>query len=236
MMADIIGLKRSVIPACDVSSDVEFEQLIRETCDIRGIGAYKVGLQLAIFYGLSHLIKIVRKYTALPVIYDHQKAGNDIPELGKRFSSACRKAGVDAVILFPFASPLTERDWIKACQDDGLGVLVGGHMTQRGFLRSEEGFISDDAPRRIHEIAAECGVTDFVVPGNKPDYVIEYKNLLENLGIHFTLYAPGFLAQGGEITECGKVAGERWHAIVGTGIYEAADMREAAKSLVSQLS
>lgn len=234
-MGSIISLKRSVIPACDVSTDKELEQLVKETSDILGIGGYKIGLQLTIVYGLKYLITIVRKYTDLPVIYDHQKAGNDIPELGKNFSSACRIAGVNAVILFPFAGSLTEKDWIKACQEEGLGVIVGGHMTQRGFLRLEGGFLSDDAPRRIYEIAVGSGVTDFVVPGNKPEYVDEYRKLFEGMGVSFTLYAPGFLTQGGEISECGKVAGEQWHAIVGSGIYKASNIKEAAKNFVRQL-
>ena len=129
-MKNIINLKRSVIPACDVSTDKELEQLVKETCEIRGIGGYKIGLQLTIVYGLEYLVGLIKQYTNLPVIYDHQKAGNDIPELGKNFSSACRIAGVDAVILFPFAGSLTEREWIRACKDEGLGVMVGGHMTQ----------------------------------------------------------------------------------------------------------
>jgi len=234
-MKAIVGFKRSVIPACDVSTDNEFEQIIKATHEIMGIGGYKVGLQLTIIYGLKHLVNIVRKYTELPVIYDHQKAGNDIPDMGNNFASACSMAGIDAVILFPFAGSLTERDWIKACQDKELGVLVGGHMTHNAFLQSEGGFISDDAPRRIYEIAAECGVSDFVVPGNKPIYVEKYRSLFDKLGTPYTLYAPGFLTQGGEISECGKVAGENWHAIVGSGIYKAGDMKEAASRLVRQL-
>jgi orotidine-5'-phosphate decarboxylase len=234
-MGSIINLKRSVIPACDVSTDKELERLIEETHDIPGIGGYKIGLQLTIVYGLKNLISIARKHTDLPIIYDHQKAGNDIPELGKNFSSACRTAGVNAVILFPFAGSLTERQWIKACQDEGLGVIVGGHMTQREFLRSENGFISDDSPKRIYEIAGSSGVTDFVVPGNKPEYVNEYRKLFQTMGLSFTLYAPGFLTQGGEISECGKVAGDQWHAIVGSGIYKASNIKDAAKNFVRQL-
>lgn len=234
-MKSIVNLKRSIIPACDVSTDLEFERLIQETHDIYGIGGYKIGLQLAISYGLRNLVSIARQYTNLPIIYDHQKAGNDIPEMGKNFASACHLSGADAVILFPFAGSFTESEWIKACKEQGLGVIVGGHMTHRSFLQSEGGFISDDAPRRIYEIAVQNGIEDFVVPGNKPQYVQEYRTFLEEIGSSFTLYAPGFLTQGGEISECGKVAGETWHAIVGSGIYKASNMRDAAKLFVKQL-
>jgi orotidine-5'-phosphate decarboxylase len=235
MTSTLISRPRSIIPACDVSNKQEFEDLIKQTHDISGIGAYKIGLELTIQYGLKSLVDIIRRYTNAPVIYDHQKGGTDIPELGPKFSKVCRSAGVDAIILFPFGGLATERQWIKACQDEGLVVLVGAHMTQKNFLRSEGGFIADDSPQKMYEVAVESGVTDFVVPGNKPELVVKYKGLFESLGISPTLYAPGFVAQGGAITECGNVAGERWHAIVGSAIYAAKDIKEATKILTQQI-
>jgi len=231
----LISRPRSIIPACDVSDREKFEHLIKETCGVPGIGGYKVGLELTIQYGLKLLVDITRKYTNLPIIYDHQKGGTDIPELGIKFSKVCQSAGVEAVILFPFAGLATEKEWIKACQDAGLVVIVGGHMTQESFLSSEGGFIADNGPQRIYIIAAELGVADFVVPGNKPEVVAHYKKQIENSGISPTLYAPGFVAQGGVITECGRVAGESWHAIVGSAIYGAKDIKEAANILTHQL-
>lgn len=235
-MNQLILLKRSIIPACDVSTKEELENIVKETHDVLGIGAYKIGCELTIQYGLKTLVDLVRKYTTdLPVIYDHQKGGTDIPELGTKFAKVCRLAGVDTVILFPFGGSATEKDWIKACQDEGLMVIVGGHMTQKNFLQSEGGFIADVGPQRIYEIAIESGVTDFVIPGNKPELVAKYKKIIEDQGISPVLYAPGFIAQGGVITECGKVAGQRWHAIVGSAIYKAANIKEAAKILTQQL-
>ncbi len=229
----IISRDRSVI----VAADVEFSrlpELVKQTCLVEGIGGYKVGLELALEKGLPDVVGAVKdNYSDAHVIYDHQKAGNDIPETGVRFAKVCRKAGVDAVILFPFAGAKTERDWIHACQDAGLGVLVGGHMTQPEFLYSEGGSVADDAPERIFTIAAEHGVRDFVVPGNKLEYVAKYKDLLDGqLGQgNFTLYAPGFITQGGEISSFAQAAGERWHAIVGSAIYKAVNMREAAEQM-----
>lgn len=233
----LIPLKRSIVPACDVSDLETFEKLVKETGDVKGIGGFKVGIELAIPYGLTEVVKRAKEHTDLPVIYDHQKAGNDIPEMGSKFASAARKSGVEAVILFPFTSPITLAEWIKACKGEGLHVLVGGHMTHKGFLESEGGFIADSAPERIYSLAAGLGVRDFVVPGNKVDFVEKYKGVLEDIlgKDQFTLYAPGFVTQGGDISETGKVAGENFHAIVGSGIYKASNMREAAIQLASKL-
>lgn len=146
----------------------------------------------------------------------------------------------DAVILFPFAGPATQFAWTKACQDAGLRVLIGGVMTHPQFLVSEGGYIADEAPERIFRAACRQGVTDFVVPGSKLKWVKDLRALLvERLGENgFTLYAPGFITQGGDISECGKAAGERFHPIVGSAIYgqkTQAAMREAALQCVLNL-
>jgi orotidine-5'-phosphate decarboxylase len=232
----LIGRDRSVIVAADVEAE-KLAELVRATCVVKGIGGYKVGLELVLEQGLPKVVKMVEDNTDLPIIYDHQKAGNDIPEMGVRFASVCKKAGVDAVILFPFSSARTERDWIHACQDKLLTVLVGGHMTQPEFLENEGGFIAVGAPDRIYQIAAENGVRDFVVPGNKVEYVAHYREFLERMlgkGT-FNLYAPGFITQKGEISEFAQVAGEKWHAIVGSAIYKAMDIRAAAEQMTSQI-
>lgn len=240
-MKPLISLQRSVIPACDVDSLEKLAEVVCGTAWVPGIGAYKVGLELVIPFGLTSVVKVVRLHTKLPIIYDHQKAGNDIPEMGPKFAKAVKSAGADAVILFPFAGPATHCSWIKACQAEGLVVLAGGHMTHKEFLESDDGYVRDNAPSRIYTLAAEIGVTDFVVPGNKPEYVERYKKLFEHLLGHgnFQLYAPGFISQGGDISETGKVAGESWHAIVGSALYQqegAENIKAVAQKLTAQIA
>lgn len=227
-MAKIIDQDRSVIPACDVPTLEKLKELVEQTHDIAGIGAYKVGFELAIPFGLKVVVETIREFTDKPIIYDHQKAGTDIPDMGKNFALACRKVGLDAVILFPQAGPVTEKAWILACKEAGLAVIVGGEMTHPGYLEDDDGFIKGDSPGRMYELAIELGVEDFVVPGNKPEKILEYRKLFEAKGVNATLYSPGLVAQGGKITDSGKAAGQRWHAIVGRAIYLAKDIRGAA--------
>ncbi len=66
-----------VIIACDVDDINILRDLVRSTCDIEGIVGYKIGANLALKYGLKHLTDDIDFH--LPVIYDHQKAGTDIP-------------------------------------------------------------------------------------------------------------------------------------------------------------
>ena len=101
----------------------------------------------------------------------------------------------------------------------------------------EGGFIANNAPEKIYRLAAKLKVRDFVVPGNKVELVIRYREIIQNAcgGTSFTLYAPGFITQGGEITEMAEQAGDNWHAIVGSGIYGKKDQREAAKQVTGQI-
>jgi orotidine-5'-phosphate decarboxylase len=230
-MSKLIKLDRSIIPSCDFSSIEKLKELVKETADVEGIGAYKIGFSLAVPYGVPKVVSVIREVTDLPIIYDHQKAGTDIPDMADAFMKAVK--GVDAVILFPQAGPETEKAWINASKKAGFGVIVGGEMTHKGYLVNDGGFIADDAPERIYELAASLGVKDFVVPGNKPEKIKDYRELLERFKPVF--YSPGLVAQGGKLTESAKAAGSNWHAIVGRGIYEQKDMRKAAKEMVKMI-
>ncbi len=236
MAERLINRNKSVTVAADVEAD-QLIPLTQATHGVEGIGAYKIGIALGLELGLPEVVKRMREHTDLPIIYDHQKAGNDIPEMDKTFANVCWKGGVDAVIFFPFSSPVTEERWIKAAQDQGLGVLVGGHMTVPKFLESEGGYIADSAPERIYRLGAELGVKDFVVPGNKVQYVEKYRQLLEEIlgPNNFMLHAPGFIGQGGVISDFALNAGEIWDAIVGSAIYKATDMRAAAEQMTAQI-
>ena len=231
----IIARERSVIPACDVATLEEFEGLVRQTTDVKRIGGYKIGFELALGFGLPAVVRTARAYTDKPLIYDHQKAGTDIPDTGKNFARVVKSAGVDAVIFFPQAGPETERAWIYHALDAGLNVIIGGRMTHPAYAASEGGFVTDEGAMEMYRIAARAGVNNFVVPGNKPDVIKQVKDVVEAEGVSPVFYAPGFIAQGGKVEAAAKVAGDRFHGIVGRGIYGVLDMHQAAIELTSQL-
>jgi len=228
----IIDMERSIIPSCDVGTLEKLSELVKETCNVSGISAYKIGFELCLKFSIPKVVETIRDHTKLPIIYDHQKAATDIPEMGTNFAAAVK--GVDAVILFPVMGPETEKAWIKACKEAGLGVIVGGEMTHPGFSEKEGGFISEEESLKIYDIASDLGVVEFVVPGNKPEQIKKYREFLENKGISPVFYSPGLITQGGDITESAKAAG-KWHAIVGRALYNAEDINKAAKEMVKAL-
>ena len=234
VMSDIIPIDRSVIPACDVGLE-RFEEIVRETDGVPKIGGYKIGASLALSAGLPRVAEVARKHTAKPLIYDHQKACTDIPPTGQAFVAAVKDAGIDAVILFPLSGPATQTAWIQSAQEAGLAVIIGGHMTHERYLLSEGGYVDDAAVAKMFTIAANHGITDYVVPGNKPSVISGLRELLESHSVQPVFYAPAFIAQGGQISEAASVAGARWHAIVGRAIYESREIRKAAEALVTHL-
>ncbi|MBD3164658.1 hypothetical protein GF323_05655 [Candidatus Woesearchaeota archaeon] len=231
----IIKRKKSIIPSCDVATLGRLRELVDQTHSVEGIGAYKVGFGLVIPYGMKKVVETIRKITDHPIIYDHQKAATDIPDTGAKFMKACKDSGCSAVILFPEAGPATEEAWINAAKKEKINAIIGGEMTHKGFLESDKGFLKDDMPKRAYTIAANLGIKDFVVPGNKPEKITEYKSMLEAMNVKPALYSPGLITQGGSITEGAKAAGSNWHAIIGRAIYQAKDINKAAKQLVKEI-
>ena len=230
----IIGIDRSIIPACDLGED-HYRRLVQATHDLDRVGEYKIGAALGLSVGLRRVVEIAREYTTKPLIYDHQKAGTDIPDTAAEFVSALRTCGVDAVIAFPLSGPETEHAFISECRDANLPVIIGAHMTHARYLASQGGWIADDAVESIFKNAAAEGVSDYVLPGNRPETIKHLRSILESDVKNPVFYAPGFVKQGGTISEAALAAGERWHAIVGRAIYEASDMRLAAQTLSSQI-
>ena len=132
----IIPQNKSIIIAGDVPYE-QFESLLKETAHLDIVGGYKVGVSF-LDVGLRKVVDCVRQYTSKPIIYDHQKAGNDIPQhIPQQFMDAMLRAGVDAVILFPFTGPVSQYEWTKAAQERNLGVIVGGEMTHLRFMQGD---------------------------------------------------------------------------------------------------
>jgi orotidine-5'-phosphate decarboxylase len=190
---------------------------------------YKIGFALALRFGLRKVVEIVRDLCDLPVIYDHQKAGTDIPQMGAAFARCCSECGISGVIIFPQAGPETLRAFVEAISDHQMVPIVGGLMTHPGYLQSEGGFIADHAPATIYAKALELGVTHFVVPANRTGQTRRYlADVLSRGEYPLSFLLPGIGSQGGQIEDSlDAVAGHRGYVIVGSAIYNADNPRRA---------
>jgi orotate phosphoribosyltransferase len=229
---------RTLIPALDVDLDRALE-VVKETCSNPKVGGYKIpavsGYEGWSVWGPS-VRNALGEHSDKKLIMDGQKFGNDIPDTGRSIVQKLKMAHFDAVILFPFTGPNTQVAWTGEAIQAGLTVLVGAEMTHPGFLRSEGGSISEASLFEIYQRAARQGVTHYVFPGNKPEKITTYIGLIRAEGIEPIGFSPGFVAQGGKISDAAKAAeGISYHPIVGRGIYEAKDMRAAAMELARGL-
>jgi len=229
------GRECGIIIAADVSTLPDLRTLAALGASVREVTAIKVGFSLALRHGLPAAVTTIKEVSDLPVIYDHQKAGTDIPQMGKPFALACHDAGVQGVIIFPHAGPKTLEGFVEAAFDNGLVPIVGLVMTHPAYLQSEGGYLRDDAPRLICEAALRLGVVDFVLPGTKPGLVKSFSESAFRGVEGVKILMPGIGAQGGSIRPAFEAAApHRRFAIVGRAVYEAPDPKGALASLARE--
>lgn len=225
-----------IILACDVSTLEEAKSLAELSLGVDEVVGYKVGFTLGLRFGLREVVRNLKKINPLPIIYDHQKAGTDIPQMGQPFAQCCKEVGIDGVIIFAQAGPKTLDAFTTAIFQHEMTPIVGGVMTHSGYLVSDGGYIIDDAPKHIFQIALEKGVTQFVLPGNKPELIRMYSNILnKKLGV--SVMMPGIGSQGGDLDNAfSECVGLKPYAIIGSAIYKAKNPSGELESFVSSLN
>jgi orotidine-5'-phosphate decarboxylase len=221
-----------VIPALDVESIEELQRIVEVTHDVEGVAGYKLGVVGALHLGLRRAVRVIQGITNLPVVYDHQKAGPDIPDMAAKYASICKKAGVHSLILFPLAGQRAVREFVGHAQREDLVPIVGGALPFAEYYVSGGGYVADDALDRILALSMTLGVADFVVPANDPETVRHHAETLRAGVDEPGVFLPGIGALGGTIEEAfAAAAGCRRYAVIGRGIYESKDPRTRAQRL-----
>jgi orotidine-5'-phosphate decarboxylase len=228
---------RGIVLACDVDNLDILASLIERSRFQKGVVGYKIGFSLALRYGLRQTAETIRSATDLPVIYDHQKGGTDVPQMGEPFARCCSEAGINGVIIFPHAGPETMRAFVDAVKSHSMVPIVGVVMTHARYLSSQGGFINDDAPSKICSQALDMGVKHFVLPGNKLEYLQRYsKEISSKTSAKISALMPGIGAQGGHIRlafESTNLACQ--YAIIGSAIYASAEPTKALEEFANQV-
>lgn len=224
-----------IVPALDVISLEEAKRIVEKTRDIEGVVAYKLGLTLSLGMGLKQAARELKAVTSLPVIYDHQKAGADVPDMAGKFAQVCADAGIDALILFPLAGPRAVAAFVQGALDRRLAPIVGGELPFDDYAAAGGGYVVDDALERILRKAITAGATHFVIPGNTAENVGRHRNWLVEVIEDPAVFIPGIGALGGNIGESFSAAsGCRAYAVIGRAIYAAGDPAEAARRLAGE--
>ncbi len=224
-----------ILIALDMDSLDQMRRVVEATTAIDGIVGYKVGLTAALRLGLKGAVGHLRPVTPLPLIYDHQKAGPDVPDMAAKFAATCREAGVDGLILFPVAGPRAVAAFSGSAYANRLVPIVGGDLPFPDYNASGGGYVIDDALDKIFRKAIEVGVDHFVIPGNTAEKLAHHARWLVEKIERPILFVPGIGALGGSIADAFAAArGCDVHAVIGRAIYDAADPAEAARRLAGQ--
>ena len=219
-----------IVPALDLEALDDVKRVVEQTTRIAGVVAYKLGLTVALRLGLQRAIAELRSVTDLPVFYDHQKAGPDVPDMAAKFASTCAEAGADGLILFPLAGPTAVDEFVGNTLKYGMLPIVGGDLPLPSYNASGGGYIVDDALDMICRRAALAGARHFIIPGNTSAKVRHHASWLPSVAPEPHLFIPGIGALGGSIRDTFAAAPNcRVYAIVGRAIYGVPDAAAAAR-------
>ncbi len=224
-----------IVISIDVESQAEIERIVQQTHQLPAVFGYKIGALGVLSLGLSKCVRLIRASSSKLIVYDHQKAGNDIAAISKRLVRLAAEAGVNGFVVFPFAGPVIMQEISAEAASHGLRVIVGAHLTNAAFRQSEGGFIADDVPRKIFRKAAELGIVDFLLPGNLPEITASYMEELARQVHQPTFWTTGIGSQGGSIATLQNLLPPQSELmpIIGSAIYAAANPAQEVARLLN---
>jgi orotidine-5'-phosphate decarboxylase len=224
-----------IVIALDTDTVDASLRVVEATADLPGVAGYKLGLTMVLRLGLAAATTQLRGATRLPIVYDHQKAGPDVPDMAVKFCATCREAGVDGLILFPTAGPRAVDGFVGESIRQRLLPIVGGDLPFEDYNAAGGGYVVDDALDRIFARALALGADHFVVPGHTSDKLRRHAAALAARIDRPTFLVPGIGPLGGTLPDAVKAApGCRVFGVVGRAVYAAPDPREAAQRLAEQ--
>ncbi len=228
---------KGIIFSADVQNLNELEEMVSLCILYDEVKAFKIGFMLGLKYGLEKVVKCIRALTQLPIIYDHQKAGTDIPRMGRSFARVCKESGVDSVIFFPLAGPATLTEFVKSAQENNLEPIVGAIMTHEKFMISEGGFIDDNAPDMIFKISMDLGVDSYVLPGTKYELIEKYTKGILKEKAPMNILMPGIGTQGGSLKDAiNATQSHNAFPIIGSSIYKSITPKYELERFILELN
>jgi orotidine-5'-phosphate decarboxylase len=206
----------SIIPSLDVDL-VAMKNILEEIGGLRKeIGGLKIGSLLVWRYGLNRVVEDVKTKSTVPIIFDAQKAGTDIPAIVEQQVELVAEAGVDAFIASPFGGGgNTLEAFISRsfkCEITPIVLLEMTHPMANEYL-------IEDVGKKILLKSLELGVENFVAPANNPERVKLYKDLASDMSKKIKIFSPGVGPQGGGPDSAVKAGTD--FVIVGRSIIQA---------------
>ena len=219
---------------CNFSEISKLEEIVEATNDLEFVVGYKVGAELAISSRIKDIVATIKKYTNLPVIYDHQKFGSDDPKFsGGSFLETLKDAGVDGLVIFPHGGVGSLEAATKKCLGLDILPIIGGDMVHDGYTEEEGGYIDGAAPQKMYIDGANFGAKHFVIPCTRLDRMRIYCHRLGNMVNNPILFITGVGVETCDdlVKACEIVKQYHSYAIIGREISDEKDYRKAAEKI-----
>lgn len=229
--------KLGIVPALDIESHERLEVVVKATSGVEGIAGYKLGLTSVLRFGLKESVRRLQALTDLPILYDHQKAGPDMPDMAKKYTAMCAEAGVDGLILFPVAGPTAVDGFVGEAIKASLTPVVGGEIPVPDYGASGGGYMLDDALDRILSRSVERGADHFVLPAHDVAKINRWSGWISGHVKEPVVFLTGFGSLGGTVEGAfgASQTCARRFAIVGRLITESTDPAGAAAKLYEKI-
>ena len=218
-----------IIPALDVGREDALE-LVRKLDEVPELLAgLKVG-SLLVYESGKGIIQEIKDLTNVPIIFDGQKFGTDIPNIAAEQVELLASAGADQIIACPMgAGPETLKAFTESCLANRVTPVCVVEMTHP----QADAYLRVDTARQVLKDALKFGIRNFVYPATKPEVLRSHIGIL-NVQENVTLKATGFKVQGGSLPKLQALGVTEF--IVGRTIYDAKDPVQAVIDLSKEMN
>lgn len=204
-----------LILALDIPEESRALKLAADTRD--HVDAFKVNYPLVLSRGLQIVDKLAKFGE---VVCDFKVA--DIPNTNRLIVEQVFRHHAKAIIVHGFVGS----DSVKACVSAAKGdVFVVAEMSHPG-AEQWNASIADDIAR----MAVEVGAAGIIAPATRPERVRALRAIVGDR----LILSPGVGAQGGSVAD--PIAAGADHIIVGRAIYDAANPRKEAETIVTGIA
>ena len=171
--------ENKIIPSLDVSREEAFHLIKELECVEDKFGGYKVGSLLVMENGIN-VIKEINDRTELPIIYDGQKLGSDIPSITNKQIELLSNVDVDYAIIYPVGGgDRTLYQFIESCKKFNITPVCVVSMSHEISDR----YLSISIEDIVLSTAYSYGIRTYVYPATKPE-ILQCHNELSNINMN----------------------------------------------------
>lgn len=226
---EIFNLKNGILVDINDPEKSTVEDIIAVTKEIDYVAGYRLGARPVIKNGLRDVASLIKKQTSKPLLYDHQKFGNEVPEICSiDILDDIKDSGIDGIVILPLAGRKVLESIVKKCNKLNLLPVVCGDLSYQGYFISEGGYIENDIQQKIYIDAANLGVSHLIMSCNRIERIKIYCNQLNaiigQLKIFFTTISSTECKELPDV--CSQIKQNKTFAIFNTEFKSPQDYRQ----------